>query len=263
MGLEHSSASVAFEKYQPLLERAVQVLSSFEEVVLLADRGFANQELVRWLQTSPWHWGIRVPSDTTVYGVHKRGFSREVRQLYPPKGQVKLYHQVRIWTDAQLQCNLALASMRGVKDKWAIMTDETPTLETFWDYGLRFRIEQLFLDSKSGVFDWEGSRVRNVEALERLYLVVAISLLFATITGMAVQRADLRRQVDTHWRRGLSYLKIGLRWLTGVVHKGRDFLPFDALLYRDPEPCFASAKAKQKHLEQFSIERVQTFYCSA
>jgi hypothetical protein len=31
----------------------------------------------------------------------------------------------------------------------------------------------------------------------------------------------LRQQVDPHWRRGISYLKIGLRWLQGVIHKGR------------------------------------------
>ena len=55
--------------------------------------------------------------------------------------------------------------MRGIKEQWAIITDEPPTLESFWQYGLRFRIEQLFLDSKSGVFDLEGSRVRDVQVL--------------------------------------------------------------------------------------------------
>lgn len=39
--------------------------------------------------------------------------------------------------------------------------------------------------------------------------------------GMAVQLLRLGRQVDPHWFRGLSYLKIGLRWLKGVVNKGR------------------------------------------
>jgi hypothetical protein len=87
-------------------------------------------------------------------------------------------------------------------------------------------------------------------------------LLFATVTGMAVQRSGVRRQVDTHWRRGLSYLKIGLRWLKGVVHKNRQFLPLCELFYHDPEPCFASAKAKKKFLEQFSVERIRTFYYS-
>ena len=87
---------------------------------------------------------------------------------------------------------------------------------------LRFRIEELFLDSKSGAFELEESKIRAPKALERLYLVVALALLFATVHGMTVQLKGLRTQVDPHWERGLSYLKIGIRWLKGVLHKGRD-----------------------------------------
>jgi len=77
----------------------------------------------------------------------------------------------------------------------------------------------LFLDSKSGAFEEEDSRLRRAAALERLYLVAAVALLYSTTQGMAVQIAGLRRQVDPHWQRGLSYLKIGLRWRSGVLNK--------------------------------------------
>ena len=50
-------------------------------------------------------------------------------------------------------------------------TDENPTLQTLWQYALRFPIEELFLDSKSGVFELEESKIRDCQALERLYLV--------------------------------------------------------------------------------------------
>ena len=86
---------------------------------------------------------------------------------------------------------------------------------------LRFRIEELFLDSKSGAFQFEESKIRDRKSLERLYLVVALALLFATSHGMTVQLKGLRSQVDPHWERGLSYLKIGIRWLKGVLYKGR------------------------------------------
>ena len=81
MGLEHKSASVAFERYQPLLERAVKKLIDFNDVVLLADRGFANHDLVKWLQQSPWHWYLRLPCDTTIHGGGRRGLGMEVRHL--------------------------------------------------------------------------------------------------------------------------------------------------------------------------------------
>ncbi len=72
------------------------------------------------------------------------------------------------------------------------------------------------MDSKSGAFQLEDSRLRSTAALERLYLVAAIAIVYATTQGMAVQLAGLRQQVDPHWRRGISYLKMGLRWLQGV-----------------------------------------------
>lgn len=58
-------------------------------------------------------------------------------------------------------------------------------------------------------FQRENSRLRNAQSLERLYLVAAVALLYTTTHGMAVQLTGLRRQVDRHWRHGLSYRKIG------------------------------------------------------
>ena len=69
---------------------------------------------------------------------------------------------------------------RESKNAFAVITDETPSLQTLWQYGWRFRVEELFLDSKSGAFQLEESRIRSAKALERLYLVVALAILFAT-----------------------------------------------------------------------------------
>ena len=88
---------------------------------------------------------------------------------------------------------------------------------------------------------------------------MAISILFATLTGMAVQQSGSRRQVDAHFRRGLSYLKIGLRWLAGVVHKARPFLRLDHLFSVDPVPCFASRKARHDYYFRITFSLIQEF----
>lgn len=119
------------------------------------------------------------------------------------------------------------------------------------------------MDRKSGAFQLEDSRLRSAAALERLYLVAAVARLFATTQGMAVQLAGLRQQVDPHWRRGISYLKIGLRWLQGVLHKGRPLLPCIPLLPQDPQPCFASLKAQHHYDDQIWFSRVQSIICQA
>lgn len=37
-----------------------------------------------------------------------------------------------------------LAYRVGVDEPWAVITDESPTLQTLWQYALRFQIEELF-----------------------------------------------------------------------------------------------------------------------
>ena len=205
---EHKSATVAFGEYKLMLRLAEGLLSKYPDIMLLADRGFANHEMMSWLQDINWHYCLRVPCDVTLHGPRRHPI--EIMYLWPPKGEAVLYHNVGLWLDGEYRSNIVLANVRGVKEPWAVITDETPTLETLWQYGLRFRVEELFLDSKSGAFELEESRIRDAKSLERLYLVVALAILFATTQGMGIQLKGLRQRVDPHWKRGLSYLKIGL-----------------------------------------------------
>ena len=114
----------------------------------------------------------------------------------------------------------------------------------------------------SNAFQLEESRIRSAKALERLYLIVAVSLLFATVYGMNIQVQGLRRKVDPHWRRGLSYLKIGLRWQSAVLHKGRDLLNPRSLSRHDPEPCFASKKAQRQYYDAIWFTRIGEIKCA-
>jgi hypothetical protein len=259
--LEHSSATVAFEQYQGMLRKARWLLRHHDDVMLLADRGFANHELMGWLQASRWHYCLRLPCDVLLHGPKRHPV--EVGWLYPPVGEARFFRNVGLWQDGIYRCNLVLATVKGAKDSWAVITDEPPSLQTLWQYALRFRVEELFLDSKSGAFELEDSRLRSPAALERLYLVAAIAIVYTTTQGMAVQIAGLRQQVDPHWRRGISYLKIGLRWLQGVLHKGRELLTPIPLLPKDPQPCFASKRAERDFYDQILFSRIRSLTCHA
>jgi hypothetical protein len=258
--MEHKSSTVGFKEYKPMLKLANYLLSQYSDVMLLADRGFANHELMSWLENSNWHYCLRLPCDVILHGARKHPI--ELKYLYPPKSEAILYHHVGLWLDGKHRCNLVLANVKGVKEPWAVITDEEPSLQTLWQYGLRFRVEELFLDSKSGVFQLESSKIREVKALERLYLVIALALLFATCQGMAVQLKGLRTQVDPHWKRGISYLKIGLRWLNGVLHKGRDLFTPIALCSHIPQLCFASNKAKREYYDAIWFSRIREIKCA-
>ena len=54
--LEHKSSSVTFSEYKLMLRLAERLLSQYPDIMLLADRGFANHELMSWLQNRSWHY---------------------------------------------------------------------------------------------------------------------------------------------------------------------------------------------------------------
>lgn len=258
--LEHQSSTVAFDKYKIILRLAERLLSKYPDIMLLADRGFANGELIAWLKNTNWHYCLRLPCDVYLHGARRSPI--QLRYLWPPKGEATFYHNVGLWLEGKYRSNIVLASVRGVKEPWAVITDEQPSLETLWQYGLRFRVEELFLDSKSGAFQLEESKIRTTKSLERLYLVVALAILFATSQGMSVQIKGLRTQVDPHWKRGLSYLKIGIRWVKGVINKGRKLFTPIPLLNKDPESCFPSKKAKEIYYDAIWFKRIKDIKCS-
>ena len=66
----------------------------------------------------------------------------------------------------------------------------------------------------------EDSGLRDAESLERLLLVLGVTMLLLVSEGTQVVMLGSRRAVDAHWSRGLSYLKIGWRWVRRAIAVG-------------------------------------------
>ena len=151
--------------------------------------------------------------------------------------------------------HLALAKPQGTKEDWLILSDQPTQVNTFDEYGLRFDIEENFLDDKSNGFQVESSLIRSADALSRLFLVLAVATLFLVCQGTEVVESGQRRWVDAHWFRGNSYLKIGWKWVQRAIIKGYELimqLRLSAL--PDPAPTIASRKqAKERDTLSFSV----------
>ena len=96
--------------------------------------------------------------------------------------------------------------------------------KTFQEYGLRFDIEENFLDDKSNGFQLEASLIRSAHALTRLCLVLAMTTLYLVAQGTEVVKQGKRRWVDPHWFRGQSYMKIGWHWVKLALSQGLDLI---------------------------------------
>lgn len=242
--LAAGSASVAYDRYAGLVRQVAELVPPQAQVLFLADRGFLHLDLFRLVRDLNWRFRIRIKLSTNVWRANGR--KTTVARLMPPIGQARFVH--RVWL---LECcfgpvYLALAHVRteNGEEPWAIVSDELTELQTFDEYGHRFDIEENFLDDKSGGFQLESSLIRNAQALARLCLILAAATLYVVGTGSGVVALGLRRLVDSHWKRGLSYFKIGWRWIEYALTNHRYLLRF-AWLDPGPDPDRVSASKKQ------------------
>jgi hypothetical protein len=206
------SATVAVNRYKDMLAEVAAQIPDRCKVILLADRGFGHIELMETVKALGWYFRIRLKSDTWV---HFAGRKRaQVKRLMPPVGKGHFYEYVWITDQKYGPLHLAVAHVitPNGTEKWAILSDEPVGRHTFDEYGLRFNIEENFLDDKSGGFNLEASGLEEATAISRLCFILALATAYLVSTGVAVDTLGFRPLVDTHWRRGLSYLKIGWRW---------------------------------------------------
>jgi hypothetical protein len=217
--LEHSSASISAELSIAMLQKADQILAGFGSITLLADRGFPSAELLAWFDDQPrWTDVMRLCGDTWIHGT-TAPMGCEVRRLRLPRGHCRGFQNVGLWSAGSQKANLMLAYPTGlpVDEPWYLVSNAPATLELVWSYSERFCCEQLFRDQKSGLFQLESSGLRNPERIDRLLLVVAIAVLASSLQGYAFSLGGLRRQVDPHWHRGMSFVRIGLASLQQFV----------------------------------------------
>ncbi len=159
------------------------------------------------------------------------------------RGQACFWHRLCITEKHYGPVHLAIARAWQGQDVWYVLSDEPTTNKTFEEYGLRFDIEENFLDDKSNGFQLESSLIRSAQALTRLCFVLAMTTLYLVAQGTEVVKQGKRRWVDPHWFRGQSYLKIGWNWVKLALSRGLDLITTMHLSSDcDPEPAMASTR---------------------
>lgn len=251
--IEHGSATVRFDEYKEVLDAVQALLPLGYTVVLLADRGFATTGLMAYCdEFLDWQWRIRCKGNYIVYRQGKR--RAQIRNLQLTRGQARCLHDVRLTDERYGPVHLALAKPDDSKEVWFIVSSHPTDRSTFVEYGMRFDIEENFLDDKSNGFQLEYSRLRNADALTRLCFILAVATLFLVCQGTEVVETEQRRLVDAHWFRGNSYLKIGWKWVQRAAVKGWSLISSMKLSpLPDLEPCFASKNDVNKQILQLEL----------
>lgn len=245
-----SSSTVRLWTIQRVLRQVQRILPDGVAIVLLADRGFADGKLMKYLRDNlGWHFRIRIKRS---FQFQHQGQWCNVSSVQLQPGQAYFTDTVSVGkTKPHPNVYLAFAHDKQSGEDWTIVSDEPTNLQTFAQYRLRFCIEESFLDLKSNGFNLEASRLRDKFALSQLCGVIALTMLFLVLQGVQVVVSGKRRQVDAHWNRGMSYLKLGWNWIRLAITQQWKIqvYPFLSSL-PDPQPAIASKRQQNASFER-------------
>lgn len=238
---------VFFEQIDPLIPLTTQV-------VVMADRGLTGRPLVSQILAHHWHYLLR--SERTVMLREASGSCSTLQALVPTPGapsrrvtgvqvfapRAKLApeqrHQdgrgtwYRVWRRA-VTTNVVAVWRTGDADPWLLLTDLPATLARCTEYRRRTWEEEGFRDWKSSGWNWQRSRVRQPDRVERLILVMALATLWMAVLAQRVIKQGHRHLLEPRSRRCYSYFQLALRYLERLLALDR---PIPVSLHFRPEP---------------------------
>ena len=203
-----------------VVERLHACLAPQVRITLLADRGFGDQKLYRFLDTLGWDYVIRFRGNIRVEDA--AGTARPATEWLPPSGRATLLRDARVTEDRAPVAAVVLVHDKKMKEAWCLASSrKSDTAGAIVKlYGRRFTIEETFRDTKNLRFGLglSATHIRSVERRDRLLLLAAIAHALLTLLGAAGEAAGLDRSLksNTSAKRQLSLFNQGCQWYAKI-----------------------------------------------
>jgi hypothetical protein len=160
-------------------------------VIVLSDRGLESPRLFREIVAVGWHPLMRVKAGGTF---RPTGWVRWYTfGALVPTVERRFAATGRAYKTAELACTLLACWDDGYDEPWLLLTDLAVAASSPCWYAFRAWIEQGFKVIKSGALQWQHTRMTKAERAERLWLAIAVSVLWLVVIG-AVVEGDARRE---------------------------------------------------------------------
>jgi hypothetical protein len=150
-------------------------------VLVLSDRGLESPRLFRFIVGLGWHPLMRVKKGGK-FRPNGWGNFYHFHQLVRQVGG-SFYAEGTAYAGEQLRCTLLACWSAGHDEPWLLLSDLPAEAGNAVWYGLRTWIEQGFKIIKSGVWDWQKTRMDDPGRVERLWLVLAVATLWVVAVG--------------------------------------------------------------------------------
>lgn len=172
-----------------LLERLDKVPE--RKVMVLTDRGLYSSVLFRAIVDKGFHPLMRLRNDLRFTPLGEN--SVQARQLVPERNRAWIGQGTAFYDRKKhLLCTLVAVWLAGNDAPCLCLTDLAPCeVEPLW-YGMRMWIENGFRNLKSMGFDWERTKRKHKERIERHWLVMAVGQLLLVAYGTRVEEASIQ-----------------------------------------------------------------------
>lgn len=182
-----------------LLSRLKDLLPQGVAVLLLADRGFADQKFFRFLDEElKFQYIIRIKASTTI--THKKIKNKAANWLRVDGKIVSLKKALLTLNEYPIEHFVAVKD-KGMKAAWFLVSNtELKPREITNNYSKRWKIEPYFRDLKDGRFGLglEQTHIKSCDRRDRLMLILALSYLLLIILGQAGESIGFDRKLKVN-----------------------------------------------------------------
>lgn len=196
-----------------LLVQLAAVVPPAVRVTVVADRGFADHTLYRFLtEERGFDYIIRCRGD--VYVANAAGEVRLAKAWLGPGGRMRVLRQAQVTRQRQLVPVVVCVQDPGMQDAWYLVSSRADFTGSAIKaaYGRRFTVEETFRDVKNarlGLGLTQVSIVRN-DRREALFLLAALAHTLLTLLGKAGQELGMERRLGATRPQQLSLFRQGL-----------------------------------------------------
>src|SRR5881398_2063584 len=178
--VKKTSGAIGFAEQRAALDRIAALLPAGVRPVLMGDRFYGSPALIAWCRAQGWDWRLRLKQDLLVF---EAGGETTLADCFT-RGE-HLLSDVEL-TEQRARTHVAMVHEAGHPEPWIIALSQPPSVHRAFDDGLRWGIEAMFSDFKTRGFNLEDTQIARTDRLDRLVLVLVLSLAlyWAVSTGM-------------------------------------------------------------------------------
>lgn len=202
---------------QAVLQMLKEALPQKLRVVVLADRGFGDVKLYRFIKkTLGFDFVIRYKAN--IY-IEWQGALHRSGDLVPRNGRIRVLTDTKVTAKRRGPFTIVLTKAADMKEPWCLATSmssaDGKTIVTM--YGCRFQCEEAFRDLKDRRYGYglSSARIRDCKRRDRLLLLYSLANLILLLVGMSSEKLGFDKTLRANTARERTH---------SLVRQGRDLL---------------------------------------